>query len=107
MKNILTTNAWAIWSIAHTNGVDIGIGRDMFVGNLESYGNPDSPSYQGAEGVDYAALSAEWNALSEDERAAEKEQLRQATTALYTQLAECYREGDKTRFDELIASAGA
>lgn len=98
MNNILIGHAWDIWNIASENAVDVGVARDMFVGNLEG----DAPQYSGADIDDWDALKAEWFALSEEERGAIKTEYSSVTQALYKQLSTAFRNGDKEGFNRII-----
>lgn len=103
LNKILVNNAWEIFELAKAQHMDIGVARDMFCTNLENFGVEGAEFYEGAD-VDYVALSAEWKAMSADEKAAAKKLYTQATQALYNDLTSCRRKGDEATFMSLVTS---
>lgn len=101
MKNLLLNYAWEIMDLGAANGVDNSVARDMFVENLSTYGTDAFPNYPGAD-VDYAALSKEWNALSDAEQGNEKVACKQFMTDKYDELAAARRANDKGIFYEIL-----
>lgn len=103
MSKILINNAWAIFDIGERNKADVGVAMDMFAANLNNFGIEGAEFYPGAE-VDYAALSAEWKAMTSDERAAAKLLYSAATRKLYSELTALRRAGDEEGFNALLAA---
>ena len=101
----LTDYAWEIYDIAKANDMDVGVGRDMFLANLENAGQEGLPHYEGADGVDYIALGQEWGAMSAEEQRTQKAMYNQVTRAHYADLAQCRRNGDREGFDAILAGA--
>lgn len=101
----LTDYAWEIYDIAKANDMDVGVARDMFVANLENAGVEGAPHYAGADGLDYTALGREWGAMSAEEQRNQKAMYNEVTRSHYTDLAECRRNGDREKFDAIIANA--
>lgn len=97
MKTILLTAAWEIFDLSGAQGVDIGVGRDMFCENLSTWEEGKSVHYEGA-GVDYAKLAPIWQGMSQEEQAEAKTLYHQATQAQYKAITTAYREGDKAAF---------
>ena len=90
----LNKHTWSIFDVAAENGVDIGVGKDMFLENVEK-GRAVHP---GAD-LDYAGLSGQWAALTDDERAAQKIAYGKMTRELYETLTALRRAGDKAAFE--------
>ena len=67
MNRFLINCAWDIMDLGKANHVDNSVARDMFVENLSTFGTDAFPNYPGAD-VDYAALSAAWNAMDKTEQ---------------------------------------
>ena len=101
----LTDYTWEIFDIAGANGVDIGVGRDMFLVNLRNAEEEGARRYPGAEDVDFVALGKEWQAMSETEQLDELGVYRELTSlhGKYFELCDRYREGDREGFDAVIA----
>ena len=93
----LNKYTWSIFDIAAENGVDIGVGKDMFLENVEK----GQAVHPGAD-LDYAELSGQWAALSDDERAAQKIAYGKMTRALYEPLTALRRAGDKAAFQAAV-----
>ena len=90
-----------IFDIAKSQGVDIGVGRDMFVECLTR----GIKAYEGAGEHDFAALSAEWNSLPLEEQGAAKTAWSEFTQANYKQLTAFRRENDREGFAAFVESA--
>ena len=97
----LTDYAWEIFDIAKEQDKDIGVGRDMFVANLENAGVEGAPHYAGADGLDYAALKGEWEAMTAQEQGEAKEAFTALTREHYQALTACRREGDREGFEAI------
>ena len=97
MKTILLTAAWEIFDLSGVQGVDIGVGRDMFCENLSTWAEGQPLHYEGA-GVDYAKLAPVWQGMTGEEQAEAKTLYHQATQAQYKAITTAYREGDKAAF---------
>lgn len=109
MKNInINEHIWSIWNIGRENDVDIGVAKDMFITNLEQ----KKAVYHGADELDYAALGAEWEKLSTDQKTEQRETYRKITAVTdaggrYKDLTTARRENDRERFEAIVAEAVA
>lgn len=101
----LTDYAWDIYDIAKANDKDVGVGRDMFIANMENAGQEGLPYYKGAESVDFVALGKEWSAMTAEERHDQKTMYNEVTRAHYADLTQCRRNGDREAFDAILANA--
>lgn len=104
MNRFLINYLWAIMDVAKANGVDVGVGRDMFVANLNNYGIDGAEFYAGADYVDYETASAQWKAMSAAEQAEAKTAAKNCMTDNYEELTEARRVGSRAKFDDIIAS---
>lgn len=95
---MLKENTWNIFEIAKENSMDIGVGMDMFVSNL----NAGRAVYHGADELDYAALHDQWAALSAGEQAAAKQEYSDFSRAHYAALSAARRAEDKEAFDRIV-----
>ena len=78
MNRFLINYMWEMLDVARANGVDVGVGRDMFVANLNNFGLEGAEFYPGAENMDYETASEQWKAMPLKEQAeAIVEKLRQ------------------------------
>lgn len=100
MKNIITRNTKAIFDLSMHNGVDIGVGRDMFVSNLSLYPIHGVIHY-GAD-VDYKALSDEWQEMISSERCDALMAYSKMIGKHYHELGDAYREKDFEKFDSIV-----
>lgn len=101
----LTDYAWEIFDIAKEQDKDVGVARDMFIANLDNAGKEGLPYYAGADDLDYTALGKEWGAMSAEDRHNQKTMYSEVTRAHYADLAQCRRNGDREKFDGIIANA--
>lgn len=97
MKNILLTAAWEIFDLSGAQGVDIGVGRDMFCENLATWEEGQPLHYAGAK-ADYAELAPVWQGMTGEEQAEAKTLYHQATQAQYKAITTAYGKGDKAAF---------
>ena len=103
MNRFLINCAWDIMDLGKANHVDNSVARDMFCENLATFGTDAYPAYPGAE-VDYAALSAAWNALSQSEQAAAKIACKDFMTDCYEEISETRRVGSLAKFLDIAAA---
>ena len=101
MKNILITYAWDIFRISDKFKVDLGVARDMFVGNLEG-----KEVLYPVDGVNFDGLKSEWSSLDEDTRGIYKTEFNDIPQSVKTQLSKFFTAHNKTAFDALITNAG-
>lgn len=92
-----------IFDIAKENNADIGVGKDMFLANLEHR----KASYPGADHLDYAALGAEWAAMSDEEKGEQREFYRKLTAVTaaggeYKALCEAHATGDRAALEAIV-----
>lgn len=99
--SMLINYTWEVLDVAATNKVDVGVGRDMFVANLNNYGIEGAEFYPGAD-VDYEALSAQWKALTPAEQANEKIALRQFMADHIEDIIETRKVGSKAKYYDII-----
>lgn len=104
----LTNYAKEIFDIAKENDKDIGVGRDMFLANLEQ----KEATYHGADGLDYAALGTAWAELPAEEKAAQKQLYNDVTAVTaaggrYSDLCDARSTGDHEKFEAIVAEAVA
>ena len=93
---------WEIFDFGNKNNVDIGVARDMFLTNCES----GFAKYEGADNVDYQALGKEWNALTDTEKAAVKNEYHKITDDNYAELTAARREKDRAKFEAVLNGTG-
>ena len=98
MKNILTRNAQAIFDISMTEGVDVGVARDMFASNLSLY--PELP-HEGAK-VDYETLSKEWKGMTREDQTEAKAAFKALLHDHYHELGQAYANGDMEGFSKIV-----
>lgn len=103
MKNIVTRNTKAIFDLSMHNGVDIGVGRDMFAFNLSLY--PTHGVIHPGADVDYKALSDEWQKMTTGERTEALEAYSNLMKKHYHELGDAYREKDFEKFEEIVENA--
>ena len=102
MNRFLINCAWDILDLGKANHVDNSVARDMFVENLATYGTDAFPNYPGAE-VDYAALSAAWNAIDKTEQADAKISCANFMKDCYDAISETRRVGSPAKFYDIAA----
>ena len=102
MNRFLINCAWDIMDLGKANHVDNSVARDMFVENLATYGTDAFPNYPGAE-VDYAALSAAWNAMDKTEQADAKIACANFMKDCYDEISETRRVGSPAKFYDIAA----
>lgn len=100
MKNIIKRNAKAIFDLAQHNGVDVGVGRDMFASNLSLY-DELGVIHPGAD-VDYKTLSAEWDAMTKEERAEALQEYADLIRDHYHDLGNAYAQKDFDKFEAIV-----
>lgn len=103
MNRFLLNYLWDMMDVAKANGVDVGVGRDMFVANLNNCGVAGAEFYAGAESVDYATASAQWKALTSKEQADAKTAAKDCMTENYEDLTEARRVGSRAKFYDIVA----
>lgn len=99
--SMLINYTWEVLDVAATNKVDVGVGRDMFVANLNNYGIEGAEFYEGAD-VDYEALSAQWKSLSEAEQGEEKVLLRKFMQDYVQDVIAARADNDKAKYYEIV-----
>ena len=103
MNRFLINYMWAMLDVAKANRVDVGVGRDMFVANLNNYGIDGAEFYPGADYVDYATASAQWKAMSPAEQAEAKISAKNCMQENAKDLIEARGVGSRAYFDDIIA----
>lgn len=104
MNRFLINYMWEMLDVAKANGVDVGVGRDMFVANLNNFGIEGAEFYAGAEKMDYEAASEQWKAMSLKEQADAKTAAKKAMQDNYEALTAARREGDTAAFYRVLAT---
>lgn len=104
MNRFLLNYLWDMMDVAKANGVDVGVGRDMFVANLQNFGIDGAEFYEGAPDVDYAAASEQWKAMSPKEQADAKTAAKKAMQDNYEDLTEARLVGSRGKFDYIVAN---
>lgn len=99
----INEHIWSIFDIGRENDADIGVAKDMFIANLEQ----KKAAYHGADELDYAALGAEWDKLSDGEKTAQREAYGAVTRGRYKDLTAARREDDRETFEATVAEAVA
>ena len=102
MNRFLINCAWDIMDLGKANHVDNSVARDMFVENLSTFGTDAFPNYPGAD-VDYAALSAAWNAMDKTEQADAKIACANFMRDCYDAISETRRVGSPAKFYDIAA----
>ena len=102
MNRFLINCAWDIMDLGKANHVDNSVARDMFVENLSTFGTDAFPNYPGAD-VDYAALSAAWNAMDKAEQADAKISCANFMKDCYDAISETRRVGSPAKFYDIAA----
>lgn len=102
MNRFLINCAWDIMDLGKANHVDNSVARDMFCENLATFGTDAFPNYPGAE-VDYAALSAAWNAMDKTEQADAKISCANFMKDCYDEISETRRVGSPAKFYDIAA----
>ena len=100
MENIIKRNAKAIFDLSMHNGVDIGVGRDMFASNLSLY--PTHGVIHPGADVDYKALSDEWQDMTSGERCDALMAYSKMIGKHYHELGDAYREKELEKFDSIV-----
>lgn len=99
----LNEHIWSIWNIGRENGnADIGVAKDMFIANLEQ-----RKAVYGGATLDYEALGAEWDKLSDGEKTEQREAYGAVTRSRYKDLTAARRENDRETFEAIVAEAVA
>lgn len=93
LKNYL----WEIFALAQENDVDADTGVDLLAHNLENMDN--ATFYNGADELDYPSLIAQWENLTQDEKANAKNEARIAILENYDALTAAWREENRAVFD--------
>ena len=101
MNKFLAQYAWEIMDLGKENHVDNATARAMFCENLSTYGTEAFPNYPGAN-VDYAALSAQWQAMSEQEQGDAKIACANLMQDCYEDLSKARRENDMGAYYRII-----
>lgn len=102
----LTDYTWEIFDIAKANDKDIGVGKDMFIANLEQ----KQATYPGADHLNYAALGKAWQDLGIDEQTKQRNLYNRIVGVKqagghYRELCDLRAQGDRTGFERLVAEA--
>lgn len=99
VKNKFLFNyVWDIYDVSKANGVDLGIGRDMFCTNLNNYGIEGAEFYEGAK-TDYATVSKDWANV---DKAGAKVGCKELMVSKYDELCEAYTNKDREAFDAVV-----
>ena len=101
MNKFLAQYAWEIMDLGKENHVDNATARAMFCENLSTYGTEAFPNYPGAN-VDYAALSAQWQAMSAQEQGEAKIVCGDLMRDCYEDLSKARRENDMGAYYRII-----
>lgn len=100
----LKKNLWEIFAVADANKVDVGVGRDMLLANIDKGGRVEGRDwYEGAPNLDYAALHGQWAVMSDAERTAEKQEVADLTREHYKALCAAWEAGDRQAFEAVLA----
>lgn len=102
MNRFLINYAWDILDLGEANHVDNSVARDMFCENLSTYGTDAYPGYPGAD-VDYASLSAAWQAMSPEDQADAKISCANFMKDCYDEISETRRVGSPAKFYDIAA----
>ena len=102
MNRFLINYAWDILDLGQINHVDNSVARDMFCENLSTYGTDAYPGYPGAD-VDYAAVSAAWQAMSPEDQAEAKRACGSFMRDCYDDISETRRVGSLAKFLDIAA----
>jgi len=102
-----TKYLWEMWDIGHANGMDNGVGRDMFWANLNNYGAEGTDHYAGADQLDYAALSEVWKSMTQEERWEQKILCSHISRKCYNRLCKARVAGDRELWEAIVEEAVA
>jgi len=92
---------WEIFGLADANDKPVDIGIDLLAHNLE---HPDGPVfYAGADGLDYATLREQWAMLTEEEKAAAKNEAWEIIRTRDEALCAAFAARDREAFRALLA----
>ena len=94
MNRFLINYMWEMLDVARANGVDVGVGRDMFVANLNNFGIEGAEFYPGAENMDYETASEQWKAMPLKEQAEARTAAKKAFQDNYKELTAARGAGD-------------
>ena len=100
MKNILTRSTKTIYDISLAENVGVDTARMMFVDNLDFY--PEYGVMHGPDNVDYAALSKEWDEMSNAEHKEAIGLFKTMDSKCYESLGNAYRVGDWDTFNKIL-----
>lgn len=100
MKNILTRNTKTIIDISMAEKVGLDTARMMFVDNLDFY--TENGVMHGPDNVDYAALSKEWDEMSNAEHKEAVSLFKAMDNKCYEPLGNAYRIEDWDTFNKIL-----
>lgn len=100
MKNILIENAWVIYQMAAKYKVDVGVARDMFVGNMEG----ETPLYP-FDNINWNTLKLGWLIFDEDTRGKFKTEYDKIKNSVKSELNVAFFENNKEKFEKIIIEA--
>lgn len=109
----LLNYAWEIYDMALADkstpddDVTVDAALAYFTDNLRDYGVEGDEFHPGAEGLDWAALSAAWKALEPKVRSAETNRFLDVWKLHKDELNKLYHAGDRAGFDAVIQAAQA
>lgn len=95
---------WNVYEICRAHNkdaehkIDLGVAYDMLRTNIE-YGNDN---YPGAVGLDFVALKAEWDAMTEEEHTLSRAEYHAAKHGLNIPLSDAFKANDRAEFDRLL-----
>lgn len=104
MNRFLINYMWEMLDVARANGVDVGVGRDMFVANLNNFGIEGAEFYPGAENMDYETASEQWKAMPLKEQAEARTAAKKAFQDNYKELTAARGAGDTAAFYRILAT---
>lgn len=104
MNRFLINYMWEMLDVARANGVDVGVGRDMFVANLNNFGIEGAEFYPGAENMDYETASAQWKEMPLKEQAEARTAAKKAFQDNYKELTAARGAGDTAAFYRILAT---
>ena len=100
----LKNNLWEIFSVAEANKVDVGVGRDMLLANIDKGAPVEGQEwYEGAPNVPYTELQEQWAVMSDAERATAKQEVADLIGEHYKALCAAWEAGNRQAFTAVLA----
>jgi len=97
----LTDYVDVIFSIARKQDVDVGVGRDMFLKNID-LGYEKYTSDTNTRAVNYSVLKNEFEVMSDDDQLNEINRYEEITDKMYDELCNMNNTGKFTEMVELL-----